>query len=415
MNTSATASASRLNETDVLAAITDPVIKQDPYPFLARLREESPVHRNPTGGLWFVSRYADAVRVLRDPLFRPPGRAQLAERYPHYRTSRATRAFLDSMVVANPPEHTQLRKTVGQYFTPRRTQQFQAICAHHCDRLLAPVTERLRDGETVDLHRDLVFPLSWNVVSDVLGVPDAERSALIADALPALAAVNPGIGEQELERADAASARIEDYFAGLLRSRADGLHEESREDLVSCVAGRLPERDAVTMLWVVWTAGYESTVGGIDTAIVALLTHPDQAHHLDGTPAEADAFVTECLRHDPPISSTGTPRMPAEPVELSGVLVPPEADVRVLFGAANRDPEIFAEPGRFLPCRTSGRPLLTFGQGPHYCLGAALARTEMATVVTQLRHRLPGLTLAAPPRRRSTGALRGFESLLVSL
>ncbi|QLE73180.1 cytochrome P450 [Streptomyces rectiverticillatus] len=415
MNTPVTERVIRPGETDVLAAITDPVIKQDPYPFLDRVREQSPVHRNPTGGVWFVSRHADALRVLRDPLFRAPSHAELVERFPRYRTSRALRSFLDSMVVTNPPEHTRLRKATSQYLSPRRTQHFRAICERHCDRLLPPLAERLRDGETVDLHADLVYPFSWNVISDVVGVPAADRPALAACALPAIAAVNPGTGEQQLQQADDASAQLETYFAALLAHRRGDPACDPEQDLASCLAGQLSERDAVSALWILWTAGYESTVGGIDTGVLAMLTHHDQARFLDGTPQEADAFVTECLRHDPPVSSTGTPRMPSRPVELSGVLVPPEADVRVLVGAANRDPEAFAEPHRFLPGRTENAAPVTFGHGPHYCLGAGLAKIEMATLLTRLRRELPGLTLAAPPRRREDGALRCFASLHVSV
>ncbi|RLV10353.1 hypothetical protein CTZ27_03850 [Streptomyces griseocarneus] len=301
--------------------------------------------------------------------------------------------------------------------SPRAGIRSSASCARHCDRLLAPIVDRLRDGATVDLHAELVYPFTWSVISDVMGIPEPERARIVEHALPTLAAFNPSLPDEEFQRAEEAGSRLAAYFTGLLeRRRGDGPPAETPPDLVTCLADSLAPRQAVGVLWAIWAAGYESTVGGIVTAVLAMLDHPDQAHFLDGTWEQADAFVTECLRYDAPVWGTGVSRAPREPVELGGVLVPPTADLRVLFGAANRDPAAFPDPDRFRPGRSPNQPpMVTFGQGPHYCLGASLARIEMITVLTRLRRHLPDLTLAAPPRRCGTGALRRFEELMVAV
>ncbi|WP_274563580.1 cytochrome P450 [Streptomyces spiramyceticus] len=405
------------SQLDVFTAIRDPHIRHDPYPFFAWLREHAPVHHNPTGGVWFVSRYADALRVLRDPLFHTPDSSQSGERFARYRQFPTLLSLLEGFSAAEPTQRAQLRATAARYFTPRRHQEFRSLCARHCERLLPPIVGRLRDGATVDLHAELVYPFTWSVISDVMGVPEPERARIIELALPTLAAFNPSLADEEIQRAEEAGIRLTAYFTDLLdRRRCHGPSPETPPDLVTCLSGNLPPQQAVAVLWVIWAAGYESTVGGIISGILAMLEHPDEAHFLDGTWEQADAFVTECLRYDAPIWATGSSRVPREPVDLGGVLVPPTADLRVLVGAANRDPAAFPDPDRFQPARSSNKPpMVTFGQGPHYCLGASLARIEMTTVLTQLRRRLPHLTLAAPPRRSGTGALRRYEDLMVTL
>lgn len=399
-----------LSGVDVFAALRDPDIAADPYPFLARLREHSPVHRNPVGGVWFVTRHADAVRVLRDPLFHTPDPGEDDERFARLRPFPTLRRFMTGFVAARPQDHMALRRTAGRYFTPHRAETLRTLCAHHAGRLLDPLVGRLRDGGEADLHTELVYPYTWNVISDVMGVPEDERATLTGLALPTIAAFNPSLPEADLRRAEEAATRLGGYFTGLLE-RARG---EPPTTLAACAAD-LPPDQAVAVLWVIWAAGYESTVGGIGNGVLAMLDHLQEAHFLGSTPERADAFVTECLRHDPPIWGTGVPRAPREPLELGGVTVPVTADLRVLVGAANRDPAAFPDPDRFDPGRFApGTASLTFGHGPHYCLGAALARTEMATLLTALRRRLPGLALASPPRRRTGGPLRGFESITVT-
>jgi cytochrome P450 family 114 len=394
----------------------EPENLRDPHPYLAWVRENVPVHRHPSG-FYVVSRHADVRWIVRSPLMRGPEADELARKYPRALAHRAVRLLVGTIAMENPPHHTRIRRLISRDFTVARVEALRPGIEEMVEGLLDAVEEPLRDGAVVDLHRHLSLPVSNNVIAELLGVPPADRPPLIAVVVRTLQAMDAAATPAQLDDADDASQGLEDYFARLIAER----RRNPGDDLVSAlITGRpdadgLDEDELMSMVWGLWSGGFESTAAALDNAILTLLAHPGQAHRLAGGPKEVKAFVNEALRYDSPVTVSGVVRIPAEPVVVGGVEIPADVDVRVMLGAANRDPEAFPDPDRFDPTRNTTASL-GFGGGIHYCLGAALAQVEIASALTGLHRRLPGLALAAEPRRRrAVLPLRACETLPVRL
>ncbi|MEV6235655.1 cytochrome P450 [Lentzea sp. NPDC051838] len=384
---------------NVLADLATPEVCRDPYPLLRWLRENEPVHRT-SAGFYLVSRHCDAQWALRNSgdLLRGPDRDRLAEQFAWALSHRSMEFRLDHVLMKDPPEHTRLRRLVAQDFTPRRVSGLSARIEHIADGLLAAIAEPLGDGETVDLHHTLAKPLSLQVISELLGVPEADRGWLgeaVIDFVSALGSLD----EASLTITDGHIARLEEYF----RAAIDERRGTGGDDLISSLTrihdqdeDRLRDPELIAMILILWIAGFETTAASIDHGALAMFAHPDQWHWLaDGSDA-ARAFADEVLRHTGPAIFTPVPRFLTREVELSGVTLPAGADVRPVFAAANRDPEVFPDPDRFDPARDTSASL-SFSHGIHHCLGAPLARLEMTVALSRLHAMFPGLAPGGDP------------------
>lgn len=408
-------------ELDILARLMEPDTLQDPYPFYEWIRENAPVHANPTGGVYLVSRNADARIAYQSPDLRSIETDELAAKHPRWDNSRALRILSQVITSTNPPEHTRLRRAVSRHFTLRQAQRLEAAAERHCDRLVSALAGRLADGETADLHHDLTQPVGMSMASDIIGVPDADREALTALILQVLASIHPTASDEVLAAGNRASEEVEEYFTGLVAER----RRDPIDDVISALVLEVREGDEkpeqglshselMVMLWGLWAGSFETTVASMDFGALAMLDYPDQARWLDDGPVSVKAFVSETLRHSPPVLVDAVPRIARRDLEFSGVTIPEGADVRMLHGAANRDPEAFRDPDRFDPARNTSR-MVTFGHGIHHCLGANLARMECAVVLSRLRRALPDLALPERPVLRPSMSLRTFDRFPVAL
>jgi cytochrome P450 len=393
---------------DVLAEFGSMQFRRDPHPFLHWLREHEPVHRT-TAGFYLVSRHADAEWLLRTTgtVFRGLDSDQVAAAFPMARQHPSIALVVNSIATKNPPEHTRLRRLVAAGFTPRQVSELRARIDQHCEELLDAVAEPLRDGATIDLHATLSEPLTVQVISTMLGVPEADRQWLAGMVL-GIANGFGGRSPELLSRADDCVRQLNEYFATLIGQR----RREPRADLISALShgqagpDALTDDELITLLGSLWVAGFGSTAGGIDTGALCMMAYPDQCWWLDGDPGKAAAFADEVLRHTGgPLFYTAIPRLATRDVELAGVPIAAGSDVRPLLAAANRDPEAFPEPDRFDPSRDNRRAL-AYGAGIHYCLGAFLAREEMAIGLSGLRRRFRTLALAGEPTWNSHGNAR---------
>ncbi|KOV84605.1 cytochrome P450 [Nocardia sp. NRRL S-836] len=403
---------------DVLSELARPEALLDPYPLLTRLRTLDPVHLT-ANDVYLISRYADGRTVMENSaLFRNPEPDEVAQLFPAAHRHRSQQLLLNSVALRNPPAHTRLRRPVARAFTASRMDALRPGVERICDQLLAPVAERYLDGEVVDLNRTLAVPLPLAVFGELLGVPAEDRAWLQKLVPSALAAMRPDSGEEELCAADEANSVIERYFLDLAERR----RSDPGEDLVSLLVAVhddepdvLSADDLMSMLWGLWAGGLATTTTAVDYGVLAMIDHPEEVRWLRGGPAEALAFVDELLRYEAPAMSTAISRFAQQDVELSGVAVPKGADLRVLFPACNRDPDAFPSPDTFDPSRKHlHRNHLTFGHGLHYCLGAALARMELAAVLPKILSRLPDMVLHEQPALHQAVPVRVFVSLLVS-
>ncbi|MEI5103536.1 cytochrome P450 [Streptomyces sp. PmtG] len=380
----------------------EPAFARDPYPYYARLRARSPVARvdlaNGTHA-WLVTGYKEARAVLADPRFSnvPPQRAGRPK--PASPAASARQCLARHMLNSDAPDHSRLRRLATAAFTPSRVDALRPRVERLTAGLVADLAGRLaRDGEA-DLVDAFAFPLPVLVIGEVLGVPEADRAALRtwtyrvgspADAL------EPGA-------ADAAWTSLHAYFTTLIADKRSRPGDDLFSTLVATTSeGGLDDGELLAMAFLLLFAGYETTMNLLASASLALLTHPGELAAARRAGAEGwAAVVEETLRHASPLEGT-TWRRTTEAVDLgAGTVIPAEASVLVVLAAANRDPAYFPAPDDFRPGRygsAAGRPSphAAFGHGPHFCLGARLARLEAAIALPALFTALPGLTLAAP-------------------
>jgi cytochrome P450 family 114 len=391
---------------NVLDQLADPANRDDPYPILHRLRETDPVHRT-SAGFHLLTRYADTAWVLQHSGTALRGSDEQTVRtwYAGADRHRSRALFLGTLMMKDPPDHSRLRRPLNRAFRAWSAGRVRRRTAEITARLLDAVAEPLRDGAPVDLHTALSLPLNTELISDFLGVPaeDSERlSALAAGVYPAtmpLPYASPDSLDELFAAADRSSAELEEYLAGLFEQR----RREPRDDVISALlhagdgeAAPLGQEELVAMVWVLWTAGVATAAGGIDQCVRAMLLHPGHRHWLSGDPDAAGAFAAEALRLYGSSMFSGIIRLAVRDLDFQGVTVPAGSDVRPSIAAANRDPAVFPDPDRFDPARKECLAL-TYGAGIHYCVGAAMARLELATVLPALHARFPTLVAAGPP------------------
>ena len=389
--------------------VTDPDVIADPYPLLRELRETAPVHKSGISDFWVLTRFEDCRAALRDQRLGSP---ETGEEAPSLlASSRSPRPDgVRSLLFLNPPDHTRIRSLVSRAFTPRRVQHLRPVVQAMTDELLDPVAEA---GEC-DLIDALAFPLPANVISELVGVPVADRDWLRPLVSDLAATLEPNRQPGEVERSEAASAKVSEYLNDLIEIRRADPADDLLSGLIAASDGedRLTQAEVSVTVSLIYAAGFETTMNLIGNIVHTLMRHPDQLARLRADRSLVPSAVDEVLRFEPPVQIDG--RYARADIEIGGHVIPAGHGVLTLLGAANRDPAAVDDPDRFDVGR-SEVPMLAFGSGIHYCLGAALARLEGQVVLEALLDRfgtwIP-LDDNPPWKRRLT--LRGLASLPVA-
>lgn len=385
--------------------------RQNPYPYYADLRGSLGLHRSAMGSL-VATRYSDCQAILKDRRFgHPPGATlddssakkleAIRQRYPRI----AERAPV--MLELNPPEHTRLRGLASKAFTPRLVENLGPRISDIVDGMLDALPERF------DVVSDLGIPLPALVISELLGLPGDEREFVIPHVRRIIQAFDTPLPQsQNLEEVYHATELVEEYFASVIRSK----RAHPTADLVSSLVaagdsgGKLSEAELISMLLLLFVAGYESSTNLLSNGFFALLLHPESVDLLRSEPELIPLAVDEMLRWDAPVQLVG--RIALDDAECAGEIVHEGEQVLLFIGAANRDPDRFEDPDRFVVTRNQGAPL-SFSTGIHYCLGAPLARLEAQVffrrLLAQWSRFEPAFT--GPVRYRSNLVLRGVASL----
>ncbi|WP_370013510.1 cytochrome P450 [Micromonospora sp. B006] len=380
----------------------------DPYPTYERLRAHGPVVQ--AGPVFFVvTGYAEADAILRDARFGVMDDALRDQFMPGWRESPAILSISRSMLRTNPPDHSRMRRLAAGAFTPRRIAAMRDVVQAQADELIDAM---LAAEGPVDFMAAFAYPLPVGVICALLGVPAADRPLFRRWATDLTGVLEPEITEEELAVADRGAAELRAYFTELVATRRRAPADDLTTALVQAHDGgdRLSGDELLANLIVLLVAGFETTTNLLGNGLVALLEHPRAAAALAEHPEFAPGYVDELLRYDSPVQLTS--RMSTAPARYGDVDLPPESWVIVMLGAANRDPRRYPDPARFDPWRPQVHPL-SFGAGPHYCLGAALARLEAQVAFPLLLRRLPGLAVAGRPERRVRLTLRGHATLPV--
>ena len=384
----------------------DPASMADPFPEYDRLRAAGPVYRasTPTGEeVWVVTRYADARPVLADPRF-AFDKANSTSGYRGFALPPALDANLLNM---DDPGHARVRRLVSAAFTVRRARRLQPTI----EAVVAGLIDAVAPAGKADLIADLALPLPLTVIGELLGVPAGDRAAFRAWTSDLIAPPS---------RAAAQSAVVN--MEHLLRSLIAAKRSAPADDLISAMIAARDDRDQLTedeltsLAFLVLWAGYEVTVDLLGAGILALLDHPDQLDLLRADPEAAAGAVDELLRWTAP-SPYAIRRFPREDVTVGGVRIPAGATVLVSLASAHRDPAQFPDPGVLDLRRANAATHLGFGFGAHYCLGAPLARLEVAAALRTVAVRLPELRLDVPAdalRWRPSFRARGLLALPVT-
>lgn len=388
--------------------------RTDVYALYERIRARGPVARSRTGVLAVTSTEL-CEQVLRDPTFgvRPAGDPVRPD--PLAPDPLAMPATVSgSMLERDPPDHGRLRRTVAPAFRPRVARGWAPRVEATLHRLVDDVEHRLRRDGRVDLMAGLAAPFPIAVISDVLGVPEADAArfreigAVVGQALDGVRTL------RQADRLRAAGLELQDLFARLLDERA----ADPRDDVLSVVAaaraaGTATGDEALETAGLLLVAGFETTVNLIGNGIAALHANPPWWERLVADPELAPRVVEETLRWDPSVQATT--RIAHADTALAGVPVPAGTTVLVLTAAANRDPAAHPRPAVFDPLRTGEPDHLAFSSGVHYCLGTPLARLEGEIAFRVLARRLPRLRLLPGARRPAGAVIRGYATLPATL
>ncbi|PZS15294.1 MAG: cytochrome P450 [Pseudonocardiales bacterium] len=376
---------------EIIRALSTPEYRQDPYPLYARMRREHPVYRS-SQGTWYLTRHADVDAALHDLRLSNDRermtRALAARQGDQQRLSRLTQRLGRVMTNTDPPDHARLRKLVNKAFTPRRVQglrpRIQAIVDELLDAAIAA-------GPTTDLIAALASPLPATVICELFGIPQHDRERVIAW-FDQLAGSMTGDG---FERVELMVEQFENYLADLIRRR----RADPADDLISALVAaqergdQLSDDELLSTCFVLLTAGDQTTTSLIGNGTLALLRHPDQLRRLQQDPTLIGLAIDELVRYDTP--SQVFIRVVAEAIEIGGHALAEGDLVYLVLAATNRDPDRFADPDQLDLGRTDNRHL-SFGNGPHFCLGATLARLQGEVAIGTLVRRLPTLRLDTP-------------------
>ncbi len=390
-----------------------PEVRLDPYPHYHQLRSEEPVQWNELFGAglgtWVLSRHADVVFALRDPRFSADRSQatinQQAEPAPEQELGPLSAA--QTMLTADPPDHTRLRTLVSKAFTPQSVEAVRPRVRQLVEELLDAVA----DAGRMDVIADLAYPLPVIVIAEMLGIPPADRERFKRWSDDIVVTLDPIVPPDKMQRAQGSAAELVEYLTGIFDAR----RREPQEDLISGLLAaeeqgdRLSEQELYAMCMLLLIAGNETTTNLIGNGMLALLRNPDQLQRLRDDPSLIASAVEELLRYDAPVQFTA--RVAAEELQIDDRRVAAGDMVLTLLGAANRDPAQFPDPDRLDLGRRDNRHV-AFGFGLHFCLGAPLARLEGQTAIGALVQRLPDLELLTEaPEWRETFTLRGLKSL----
>ncbi|WP_333733540.1 cytochrome P450 [Streptomyces sp. IBSBF 3010] len=387
----------------------------DPYPAYAELRATGRAHYFEATDQWLVPHYADVSALLRD---RRLGRTYL-HRFTHEEFGRTPpppehepfetlngQGLLD----LEPPDHTRIRRLVSKAFTPRTVEQLVPTV----QRLAAGLVDDFVEQGGGDLLAAVAEPLPVAVIAEMLGIPESDRAPLRpwSAAICGMFELNPS--EETARAAVRASLEFSAYLRELIAER----RANPGPDLISALVAahdegeRLTEQEMVSTCVLLLNAGHEATVNTTVNGWWTLLRHPEQLAALRADHGLLPTALEELMRYDTPLQMFE--RWVLDDIEIDGTVIPRGSEVALLFGSANRDPSRFAAPDTLDLARREN-PHITFGAGIHFCLGAPLARVELAASFGELLRKAPGLRLVAEPEWNPGYVIRGLKELRVEV
>jgi cytochrome P450 family 130 len=380
----------------------DPATHHDPYPVYRRLRDEDPVHRT-SRGFWVLSRFEDVFQAALDTATYSSAQGLTFEE-----NEIVTLGLKPTLVMMDRPRHSTFRRLISHGFTPRKVAELEpAVRAFVRSRVTA-----LAEAGEADFVEAVAGPLPTFVVAAYLGVPEEDRDRFGAwsDAIVAANATGSTVRD-----AGEAVAGLYGYFTELVEWRRGHPGDDMLSDLVAAaIDGRPLELDEILGYCFVMIAGGNDTASGLLAGSAVLLSeHPEQRRRLLADPGLLRGAVEELLRMTSPVQ--GLSRTTTRQVELHGAQIPADSKVHLLYGSANRDEREFGAAADRLDVTRSFRRMLSFGNGPHHCIGAAAARLQARVALEELLAVLPGFETDRSGGRLAPGPfVRRYQSLPVT-
>jgi len=377
----------------------------DPYPVLAELRATGSVALLDSGFV-AVTGHEAALEALRHPRC---GTSPIAARYLDGLPEGAARDEMSHRInFLDPPDHPRVRGLVAKAFTPRRVTALGPWMRDTAEGLL----DRLPGVGPFDLLAEYAHQLPSLVISEMLGVPPADREALTGFSDRTAPLLGVRVEEGERDQAIAAAEEFHGYLSALLDAR----RRSPGDDLLSALLAaeddgeRLQRVELLSLAATLYSAGHRTTRDLFTNGMSVLLTEPDRWRAVTSGDWAVTDVIDEFLRYETPTLFVA--RIPYEDIELGGVAVGAFAPLLVYLSAANRDPAAYDEPDAFRPGRSGPNPL-SFAFGAHFCLGASLARAEAEVMLETLARRQPHLRLADELHWHQRGPFRGLDRLMV--
>ena len=386
--------------------------RADPYSLYKRWREAAPMHHS-EAGFWTLTRYDDIMAVLRDDRFSvDPKNATAPEEFlgpPPEDQSMFKELSGRILLFTDPPGHTRIRGLVTKAFTRRTIEQIRP----HVEEIVSDLLDKAHSE--MDVIEDFAYPLPALVICELMGVPVEDRDrfrGMSGDIAPIL---DPFTAPETLQKAVQTAGMFVMYFADLIEKRRADPQDDLLSALVAAEEGgqHLNIEELIGLCVLLFIAGHETTQNLIGNGLHALLRNRRQLEMLRDDQSLSRNAIEELLRYDSPVQLTA--RAPVEDVVISGETIRKGEEVIALLGAGNRDPAVFEDPDS-LDITRDKIPVISFGGGVHFCLGAPLARLEGQIAFRQLLSRFPKIELAEDePQYRDTLTLRGLKGLKVKI
>ncbi|CCH89994.1 cytochrome P450 124 [Modestobacter italicus] len=389
-------------------AVFDLLRRESPFAFFA----EPVVPYIPVGpGYHAVTRYADVEAISSQPaLFASgSGAVSIADMPPDLNE------FYGSLISMDDPRHGKIRRIVAKAFTPRVLEGLVGNVQAVVDDVVARARQRAADGDgTIDVVADLAAPIPLRVICDMMGIPDDDRPMVLHQSNVILSGGDPELVEDE-ELMVTAFLKAGEVLAGLMTRLAVERRARPTDDLTTALVTtevdgeRLTAQEIASFFILLLVAGNETTRNALSQGVLALSEHPAERDRWAADPGITRTAVEEVVRWTSPI--TWMRRTATQDVELSGQAFPAGSKFLLFYGAANRDPAVFADPHRFDLTRDPN-PHVGFGsRGPHFCLGAHLARREIGVAFQAFARELPDLEVCGEPARLQSSFVNGLKRL----